>query len=162
MMEDDKIKTTGAALDAASDALSDLKAAMREEINAATNAINAAYADRLKSARVKVAEAERAHIAAKDATPDHPWTGKRVFKMARPRGSSIWDRRPDVRVDGVVETWRSDSVRPANISSWRAPDIGVPIVREIKKDGKPSAKFERLFSDIHKSTRWQIVKADPA
>ena len=149
-----------ADLRAADDAKLALDRAMSAEIAAATNAIREAYSDRLAEARAAVRAATIAHTAALDATPDHPWTGKRVFKM-QPGGGRIWERKPPVRVEGIADTWRSNSPAPANTSKWNIPKIGEPIVRFLKKDGSAGAKFERL-QNYSGGTAWKLVEDEPS
>src|SRR3546814_16951063 len=65
-----------------------------------------------------------------DTAPDHPWTGKRV-RREKPVGYH-WENRTET-VSGIVETYRSTTHRPANLGSWRLPEIGSPIVRFLKR-----------------------------
>lgn len=122
-----------------------LIARISAEVDAQRSLIREKHAAEMASALAEIREARLAHLAAQDATPDHPWTGKRVFKMETPRGSRSWDRRPPVRVEGVVETRRSSTPFPANRAVYSIPAVGDPFVRFLKKDGTPAAAFERIY-----------------
>jgi len=126
---------------------------IRGEIRAATDAIQAKHAGALRDANLVYSQAKRALTAAKDATPDHPWTGKRVFReeTIRHRWSTTVARVD--RFEGIVETFRSTTSTPANMSAWGRPEIGTPIVRLLKKDGSPGVKFEIMRE--HKA--WKLV-----
>lgn len=152
------------AIDAAERALSEarsrqsvVEAEIHEEVRKAEAEIRVRFDEALSAARQAVGAASRAVKAAKDEhLPDHPWTGKRVFKMEVQ--GWYYEHKPSKRVEGVVETVRSDTEFPANMASYSRPYIGAGIVRRLNKNGFPGARFEQLRGDYH---GWQLAE-DPA
>jgi hypothetical protein len=129
--------------DAAS-ALAKLRGRERQEIAEATAAIHERYREEANELARRSVEASQHLRRVADECPDHPWTGKKVFQVV-PRLSRYARRlEGEDRVEGTVETWRSDTPRPGNLSRWYTPNVGQPIVRLHKKDGTPGLKFERL------------------
>ena len=144
MSDDPKVKAARIAEDearAARDAIdSAAKAAGQEARQRAEKAYRLAHD--YEGACKRLIAACRARIAAEDATPDHEWEGRRVFVMEN--AGPHWNRSQK-RVEGVVETVRSNTVFASNSSGWRKPAIGEPIVRMLKKDGSPALKFESFY-----------------
>lgn len=101
-------------------------------------------------------EAVQAHRAARsEATPDHEWEGRRVFREDVQRDN--WSRTviERKRIEGVVFTYRPGvDLGPGH--KWNRPEIGQPYVRLLKKDGTPGAKTERLGG-----AKWGLVVAYP-
>lgn len=129
-----------AQLDAADRAVALVEKAMRDEVAAARVEIEARHRETVDAARaVRRAAAERLRIA-KDAVPDHPWTGKIVTKTTSE--GPTWSRRVKVLI-GVVETVRSDTVFPNNVR-YRRPRVGDPLVRLLGKNGKPGLRFDDM------------------
>lgn len=129
-----------------------------EAIEAARQRVIDEWRERLSAASDVRREARMARIAAEDAQPDHEWEGRRVFRM-EPQGRS-YQRLPDKRIEGIVETYRSTSDVPMSTPSYRLPAIGEAIVRLLKKDGTPGAKFEKLDRGCW-SSKWQLVEDQP-
>lgn len=149
------IEQAKAAVEAADRARRAVEREIRDAEEAAKAAIRAQFDARLKAAWEGVNDARAALVAAQDQTPDHPWTGKRVFRMEQ-RGR-VWERRTPIRIEGIVETVRSTTVFPENTAQWRCPGIGQPIVRLLKKDGSPSKRFE----EMSRHTSWKLAEAEP-
>lgn len=132
--------------------LSDLERDRDAEIRAARDAIRARWEAAIDEATEALNAARRALVAAEDATPGHKWEGRRVFKLET-TGPSY--NRSTRRLDGIVETWRSNSVAPAN-QTYGFPEIGEAIVRFCKKDGTAGLKFEKL--DRSWGAKWQLAE----
>lgn len=120
----------------------EIEARRRVALRKAEAEINAALEPERQAARDEINAAQRALAVAMDRTPDHPWTGKRVYRT-EPQGRS-WERLPDKQIEGVVETRRSNTQFPLNAADYRLPSIGSGFVRLLNKDGKPGLKFEEL------------------
>lgn len=140
----------------AEQALRELNQGIAAEQRAAALVIAERHADEVAVARRALEAARRALIAAKDATPDHPMTGKAVYQMVETRRYSF-DASRLVRVDGIVETRRSTTAFPGNTADYRLPRMGDGFVRLLKKDGTPGTKFERLESYSGKLL-WSLVE----
>lgn len=138
-----RIATAARAVEVAERAARDLASLVRAEADAAAAKVQAAHAEELSLARTAVVAAEQALRSLKDETPDHPWTGKRVFKMVTK--GRYWERRAPERVEGVVEMCKSSTSFPANAAYYSRPQIGAAFVRLLKKDGSPGAQFDRAF-----------------
>jgi hypothetical protein len=141
-----------AALTAASRALDYIEQQIGDDIAKVADAIRAKYKPELILARERYGAAHTAAITARDKTPDHPWTGKRVFRIKQKWNSSTWRHEPPVREDGIVEMRRSTTRFPGNIRSL--PLMGTPFVRLLKKDGTPALRFE----EMHSRSGWQLVE----
>lgn len=149
----ERIKQAEDAYFRASKAVRALEDEVSAEKRAATDRIDRQYEQSLFAAKEVAHHAAEALRAARNADePDHPWSGKKVYRMVNV-GRSFAPRM--VREDGLVETWRITSERPANWSGWRIPPIGQAVVRPLKKDGTPSARFERLDSC------WKLTEGEP-
>ena len=127
----------------------------REECEAAERKVKERWASLMDEARDNLRQAVVARVAAEDATADHPWTGKKVFRMEA-QGRS-YQRLPDKRIDGIVETYRSTTKLPENSARWRLPSIGQPIVRLLRKDGSPGLKVE-VFSRAYRE--WKLAEEE--
>lgn len=148
-----EIKEAEADLREAERASDDLASEVRAEIEAATAEIKARFHDRTDAAwRAKYA-AYNAVLAAKDRTPDHPWTGKRVFRMGRDGGVGS---RALKRIEGVVEMRRTATAFPANTARYSLPSMGQAFVRLLKADGTPGTRFSQHIQD------WKLVDDAPA
>lgn len=124
---------------------------IKKEAREAAREVEERRASELSAVRQARTAVQRDLLAAKDRLPDHEWTGKRVYKMMSRGGF----RREPVRVDGIVETVRSTTVWPDNISRYRMIAIGKPLVRLLKADGKPGVKFEEMNGEHH---GWKLVE----
>lgn len=145
-----------AALAEAQVALRAVEARIGEEKRAAAAKIDAAHRERLAEAQAAVNVANAALRSANDQAPDHPWTGRRVYRMVR-RGRS-WERLPDKREEGVVETMRSFTRLPDNTASYRRPGVGKPFVRLLKANGEPGTRFETFGAAYNP---WKLVEPAP-
>lgn len=152
-MTEDEAK---AALRVVEQELSALDKVIRQEKEAAASAITERYADRRSALLARLSAARADHVKAQDATPDHEWTGRRVYKMVSQ--GRHWERRPQKRVEGIVETMRSTTALPSNTASYRRPYIGAAIVRLLKKDGTPGAAFDMLSNGSYQP--WKLVEAE--
>jgi hypothetical protein len=152
---EEAVRSAEAAEEAARDILQQVERVIREEKWAAAQEVNKRFADELDAARRAVYKACRATTAARDLTPEHPWTGKRVFRL-KPQGPS-WYRQPPKRIEGVVETMRSTTVLPGNTAGYSRPMLGAGFVRLLKADGSLGLQFTRL----HPNDGWALVE-DPA
>jgi len=131
-----------------------LEASIREEKRRAEAAINEKHGAALAEARAAVSEAEANVRAAKDRLPEHPWAGKRVYRM-EPQ-TNYWGRRiAEKRVEGVVETMRSCTPIPANTPDWKRPRLGDGFVRFLKADGSPGSRFE----PVHNWAAWKLAES---
>ena len=128
---------------------------IREAAAAAKAAIVAERADELRAATALLRQALAALITAKDQTPDHPWTGQKVFKLQTARGYRSWDRKPPERVEAVVETFRSTTPLPGNTASYARPEIGSAFARLLNKRGEPGLRFENMWGDRH---GWKLAE----
>lgn len=130
--------------------------AIRAEVDAATAQIKDAYAEKLATATGAVRDAKAVLRDVKDQVPDHPWTGKRVFKMVWAPGQHSWTRDPkSARIEGLVETVRSTTAFPGNVGSYSRPRVGSPLVRLLNKDGSPGLRFDSMGGDYH---GWQLAE----
>ena len=144
-MTQDDIKAAREAEDAARKAVVSFRSEIEAEIHEAALAIRNRRQPALYALNDALRERTRERIAAEDVSPDHPWTGKRVFTMRRPRGMGWRTHYGDpVRIEGIVETYRSTTAMPSNTTSYRLPRIGEGFVRLLKADGSSGLKFERL------------------
>jgi hypothetical protein len=134
--------------------LQSIEAMVREEKRKAEAAIDERFREIVKGARSEMARAERALKGAMDRQPDHPLTGRRVYKMEHV--SDRWSRREE-RVEGVVQTRRSDTEFPGNTASYSLPDLGAGFVRRLNKDGKPGLRFDKLHVGPE-SWKWHLVE----
>lgn len=145
-----------AAVRAARHALATVTDAIDAEVAAAKAAIVAAHATARRAADDALFAANAALREANDRTPDHPWTGRRVFKLARAPGQAAWERHPAmIRVEGMVETVRSSTEFPLNTSRYSRPNVGSAIVRPLTKSGQPGIRFETLHSSYH---GWKLAE----
>jgi hypothetical protein len=128
------------AIAAATKAKSAIERLRREAINAATDAINTEYSERVDAASEVLWKAEKAARDNIDATAAHPWDGRRVVlvkpKYARYGGHLTGHET----LHGIVEVVRQSSDFPANMR-WSRPTLGKVIIRKVKKDGTPSLQF---------------------
>ena len=121
--------------------VSEIERNISAEIVAARNAINEKWAAELHAASRAKGDAVRAVEAAKvEAGASHPLNGKRVTKTERQWRGGGYEH---VQVFGVVEIFSRQTERPANMR-YGLPSLGSPIVRLLKKDGKPGTKIEKL------------------
>jgi len=88
---------------------------------------------------------------AQSKLPDHPAAGKRVFSMQSVGPRTVW-RKPQVRVEGIVEMMRLDTVLPGNTPGYRRPEIGEVFVRLLKPDGSAGKKFQTI-----RVVDWRLV-----
>lgn len=143
---------------AAEAVVKELEREIRQEIAAATKAINEKWAERLNAANAARYEARKAAdeaLMAKGA--EHPLHGKRVSKIERKYTGNGWHRKgEDVEVFGIVEVFTPQTERPAN-QSYGLPSYGTPIVRLLKKNGAPGSKFERLCS-WNGTEQWKLAE----
>lgn len=151
----DAIKAAEVAVSEANAALTKITNTLYADKRAAEAEVVARHADALSAARKVLADAERALRDAKDTLPDHPWTGKRVFKMEH-HGPS-YRRLPQRRVEGIVETVRSTTAFAVNVGTWRRPAVGTPLVRLLKKDGSPALGFDGLSNRWDGESIWKLV-----
>lgn len=130
-----------AALDAADRALSQAVRCMDEEI-AAVKARHEPSIRLAKEAFTSAAQALREAESA--ATPDHEWEGKTVCRTVEEWSGPRWNRQSTKTTErGVVFTYRHGiDLGPG--WTWSTPAIGEPMVRLLKKDGKPGVKTVRL------------------
>lgn len=143
----------------ASNAEAKIVAEIGSEVDAATARIRAAHDGELRAARRVLAAARAVLRDLKDQTPDHPWTGKRVFKMVNQ--GRTWDRLPQKRVEAIVETARSTTEYPGNAARYSLPTVGDPFARLLNKDGKPGLRFDGMRGNHH---GWKLAEeaANPA
>ena len=112
--------------------------------------IAALYGDRLDAAQEAYTIAYRAHLAALEA---HALTGAgcpvplgtKLVKWEIPKSRS-WMRGISMKVvaHGVVEAITGQSVHPSNMAEYSRAKIGAFVVRHLKKDGTPSARYDKL------------------
>jgi hypothetical protein len=106
---------------------------VRERYREPKIAVARAYAE----ARRALAEAQSA------AAPDHELEGKTVYRIER-ESHRFGSRFTDKLVAGVVFTYRPGvDLGPGH--TYNKPMVGDPMVRLLKKDGKPGAKCERFL-----------------
>lgn len=148
--------TLQAASDAADASVRVIEARLRAELREAEAETKARYKAELDAAHAARAAARRAVIAEEDRCPDHPWTGKRVFRMA-PQGRAR-DRLAPKRIEGVVETARSTTAYPGNTPPYARVTTGHPLVRLLKKDGTPGLQFDRMG----RGDGWRLVEDEGA
>jgi hypothetical protein len=150
-MSEEAIEQAEAAVVAARKRLNEIDAQIRQEVEKATSQIKTLFAAELQVAFLAVQGCERNLTAAKDRLPDHPWTGKRVFRMKSV--GRFWERRPPVRIEGIVETMRSTTTLPGNTASYSRPALGAGFARLLKKDGTPGLQFE----SFGRNDGWKLV-----
>lgn len=158
MTEDLTLEQAEQARAAARSALESVEHIARLEAKAASDEVMAKHAPLIAVKRAEHLAAEAALKAAKDRLPDHPWTGKRVYWM-KSQGWS-YERLPEKRVEGIVETYRSTSELPGNTAIYSRPRIGQAIVRALKKDGTPGSRFEILHETGYR--RWKLCDEEQA
>lgn len=144
-----------AAVEVAEQVVRRLRALIDDKVRAARAEIEAAHREATDAASAAAMSARATLQQVKDATPDHPWTGKRVFKMVR-QGRS-YENRPAARIDGVVETVRSQTPFPANTGLYSRPPVGAPLVRLLTKDGSPGVRFDSMRGDYH---GWKLAEEE--
>lgn len=150
MTDNSAVEKAAEAAAVAKKALEALEAEIREAKRVASAEIEARYGNQKADVMATLHERNRDLRDAKNALPDHPWTGKKVF-MECDSGPSY--RRSRVRMDGVVEMRRVDTVFPENVR-WGIPEIGKPFVRLLKKDGTPGMRFESIHGSWGK--KWKL------
>lgn len=121
------------------------------EIEGARKAVLERYRVAEEDCLVAVSDGEKALNDVLDQRPAHEWEGRRVFRM-RARGRS-WERLLPQRIEGVVETVRSDAKFADNLSRYSCPSVGAVIVRLLKKDGSPGLKFEPFGTWL----KWELA-----
>lgn len=141
-------------VDAANAESTRIQRVVNEEIAATTVAIQARHRQAIDAVKAQIVAAREAMRLAKDALPDHPWNGKRVFKHAAAPGRGSWNRQT-IRLEGIVETVRSHTEFPLNTASYSRPMIGKPLVRLLAKNGKLGRRFETMNGDHH---GWKLVE----
>lgn len=156
-MGDNALEQAEVAAKAARLALEKLDTEIRAEKAKAAAEIDKRYGNQRAAALDDVSATGRALVAAKDSLPDHPWTGKRVYKIER-----VYERwssrvRSEIRHEGVVETRRSATTLPAK-QRWGLPQLGEGFVRLLKKDGTPGAKIDSLSG--YRSD-WKLSEEQP-
>ncbi|MBA4086667.1 MAG: hypothetical protein C0491_02545 [Novosphingobium sp.] len=147
-------------LDAATKAADAILAERDNLIREARDRITAEYADRLGAARAARQEASDAYREAISNEANHPWDGKRVYKLVHIKdrwSSKILETK---RVEGLVEVVRLSSQFPANLTTWTRPKLGSVVVRKIKKDGTPSLQLEQGYHLNGLSPAWKLVDDD--
>lgn len=152
---------TRAIVDAAEATLRQIIRERDRDIELAKREVEARHAEAIEVARHALHAATSAHRASEDVLAAHPWEGKRVYRMERVHGV-YWSSRPvpSVRVEGIFEVYRSNTLLPETWSKWRMPEIGQCLVRLAKKDGKPGKKIE-LISVIDKNNAgWLLVEEE--
>ncbi|WP_300573458.1 hypothetical protein [Phenylobacterium sp.] len=152
-MSEHDVDKARAEYSAAKLALSQLESEVATKARAAADAVKAEYADRVRAASLARRAAHVALNAAITATAQHPWEGRRVFRLD-PRGA-VYGRRAPTRVEGVVEVRRTGTAFPGNAATYSMPEMGDAFVRLLKKDGTPGAKFDRLHTG--RSFPWKLV-----
>lgn len=131
-----------------------LEETIRAEKDRASSEINKRFAGQRAALSAAVSDARAATIDAKNALPDHPWTGKRVYKE---RDVGSWGRKQIERLEGIVETRRSTTSFALN-AKYGIPRIGEGFVRLNKKDGSTGAKFDSLSSGWNADEFWKLVE----
>lgn len=153
------IEELKAARVAASQALQKASMARLE----ALRAVEAEHVPIIEKARAALGDAQRAYDEAVASQSSHPWTGKMVSRTVEKSVGSIWRGvKERVKERGIVEI-----VSPSNPwvgRKYSAPEPGTPVVRLLKKDGKPGAKHETLvrWDHLTKTTiidGWTLVDA---
>jgi len=141
--------------------------AIKADANAATNARTAAMKaqeEAIKRVRLEtqpaIDAATRAmngflteFAKAKEAAATHEWVGKKVVRTEVKY--KRWGPDEKTQVYGIVEI-----VGPSNPWSGRAysaVSAGDPVVRLLKKDGKPGLKHERLCGISGSHSLWSLV-----
>lgn len=143
-----------AAKRAAKRALIAVEIERSEAANAAMDAVYAEFGDRIKPLATALNDARSAVVDIKNATPDHEWEGRKVFRMESVGRS--YQRLTPIRVEGIVETVRVGAQFAKNLSRYSTPNIGDVIVRLLKKDGSPGLKFSGRVRD------WKLVQEQGA
>ena len=148
-------------VNAAQHALRAVERAASDAAREASDQVKASFADRIRAAKAELDEAETAHTLAQDgATKPHKWEGRRVARTLEKRGR--WGGAPSFEVQtGIVETVTSATAFAANLGSYRRPEIGAVIVRQLKKDGTPGKDF-RMFVDWQSQTSPWSLETTPA
>lgn len=148
-----------AALDAARKLLQAHELEVRLEKVRVTAEVVARFSNQTADLTESVRAAEERLRAAKDALPDHPWTGKRVYREEK-QYARFSSRVTGVeRIEGVVEMRRTGTVLPGG-QLWGLPQLGEAFVRLAKKDGSLGLKVEDL-ERRHRHDQWRLVKEEP-
>lgn len=156
-MKHPTVEECQAAYDAARKQERDVEADIRREADEAARQVRERRRSELSAAQAIRHACEVDLRDAKDRVPDHPWTGKRVYRMELERGS--WARNYH-RIEGVVEMRRSDTVFPSNLGVYSIPAMGEPFVRLLNKDGKPGLKI--ISRDSGSLRDWKLVEEETA
>lgn len=155
------IEALKAAHVAASEAL---RAASRARLEA-QRAVDAEHVPIIEKAKAALEGAQRAYDEAKAAQATHPWVGKAVARTVEKNVGSIWrDVKERIEERGIVEI--VSPTNPWGGRKYQAPDPGTPVVRLLKKDGKPGAKHEQLNrydwqTKVATPDGWTLVDAPP-
>lgn len=126
---------------------------VEEEARAAAAAVRAKYKGELDELAAVRNAAHKALVEAQERTT-HPWQGKRVFRTERVY-SYFGRKHTEVRIEGIVEIFTRTTELSAGTRYYRYHP-GDPIVRLLKKDGKPGKKTEHL------GVNWKLVEEETA
>lgn len=155
MTIEDRIKAAEEAVRLADRAYLDLDKAFRGERDEAVRVVREKHAPAMDAAKAVIRQAGAALVDAKEATPPHPWTGKKVYQMQATGRIG----RNTKRVEGIVEMRTRASVFPVN-AKWGLPGFGEPFVRLLKSDGTVGLRFEPFKNSF--GYFWKLADADEA
>ena len=140
-MSDEKAKlvvAAGTAKAASEQWEREIKAKADNAARAARDAVMAEHEERtaeLRKAKRETAAALRQHIS---DSAQHPWDGKRVYRMVTPRSTGYRYGRPPekVREEGQVAIHRAGDRYLGNVPHYRRPSVGDLYVRNVLKSGE--------------------------
>lgn len=148
------VEQAKAALDAARKSLRDAEDARSAEIDA----VKAKHAPAIDASNKAVnAAAQALREAENAATPDHEWEGTTVCRTVEKWSGSGWTRRKigETTERGVVFTYRHGiDLGPG--WTWDRPNPGEPMVRLLKKDGKPGLRTVKLKDARYHAVTWTL------
>lgn len=147
----DAVRAAQEAVEIAERALSEVE----REKSAAVYAVELEWRPKIGEATRALGEAKRALRQAENAaTPDHEWTGKKVYRIEECFSRRSYKKIGETRLEGVVETYRHGVTLGRGHYVYK---IGQPIVRLLKKDGTPGLKTENL--DRTFGGEWKLAEA---
>ena len=99
--------------------------------------------------------ADEARIEVAESFENAPYPkGTKFFVWEMPRYSIRSQRILNKDKAGVIEVVTRDTVHPDNKAAYRCARVGDYIIRELKKDGTPSKKYERI--NLGHDGKWHL------
>jgi hypothetical protein len=149
------------------------KAIQEFELKLDKEVIEPKFGEKIRQARTKEREAELALKVEQDrvalaSVSKAPWPiGTRFVEWERSFSRGPFQKRKKKHEEvAVLEVFTSQSAKPSNFSDYKKPLIGAYVLRVLKKDGTPSARYiQGSYSWSEPRTfsfgRWHPEGVDP-